>query len=94
MKAAVIRAALADDQFLCLCLSKLYEAQTMDEQKVRTTMRKNRVGFSIADGRACSEAAEAYLRDGYLPSLVLEDMRVRLQKYAHQLELNHPELEL
>lgn len=77
--------AQGDDDFLYLCLKKLYYNQTHYEQGIKKTYERNEVGFNHADAPVMSRYAEAAIKGLPLTMSELHDLRRRIRKYTAQL---------
>jgi hypothetical protein len=74
-----------DDDFAILCLMKLYEKQTADEQAAKQTNKTNRQGFNKTDSLVLSPIAEKVKNGEKLTPIELKLVRKLLPKYAKQL---------
>ncbi len=88
----VIERILTDDQFVRKALAILYNLQTPEEQHFSETLRRNRVGFSVADAQCFSRLARLVLQGGRLSPDDLQKCRElgrngipRLAKYRRQI---------
>lgn len=93
----IVEARLRTDQaFLEMCVLKLYEKQTEDEQSFRSTTHTNRVGFTKANALFFTDAAEYIREHDHIPYKDVKNTAKRMVKYSEQLlnYLTHEELEL
>lgn len=84
-KEIIIAARLNDQDFLEMCILKLYEKQTEDEQSFRSSTHSNRVGFTKADSMYFSEIAEVLLQGESMEYADIGEAARRMRKYAGQL---------
>jgi hypothetical protein len=66
-------------------LIKIYEFQTLDEQKQRDTIYHNGVGFTGTDGRILTSFAKQLLKTGYLSDKQTELLMKKMPKYWIQV---------
>lgn len=72
---AMIRMQIRGDfQFAGQCLGIIFDRQTADEQKAKTTKFTNRMGFSKAQSKRGSELALAFRAGDYSQSLAIVEM--------------------
>jgi hypothetical protein len=74
-----------NDRVLYNGLKKLYECQTVDEQRTESTNHHNGRGFNSADAKFLTSVAKYLLRYGYLSEKQKYVTRKRLVKYTRQL---------
>ena len=95
-KQLIIESRLATDWDFCsMCLLKLYEQQTDDEQDIGDTQHENGKGFNKADAVRLSGYAQAALRQSLSEGIHFR-LSDNLKKYAKQLTtlLTDEEIEL
>ena len=98
-KQIIIESRLLNDwEFCSMCLLKLYEQQTDDEQGTGDTHHENGKGFNKADATILSYYADRCMNHIPVP-IPTEDrvmVAVKLKKYAKQLTtlLTDEEIEL
>lgn len=66
-------------------LIKLYEKQTLDEQRVKETKYQNKVGFNSSDSPYLSYCSQYVLSGRSLSGHHLEKCRGKLMKYWKQI---------
>jgi acid phosphatase class B len=66
-------------------LVRIFEFQTLDEQKSRYTKYSNGVGFSGADGEFLSSLAIQLQKKGYLSPKQMEHLYKKIPKYWAQV---------
>lgn len=74
-----------NDKVLYGALKKLYEYQTLDEQREGETTHRNGVGFNGVDSKFLSSVAEFLVKTGFLTSKQKYLVRKKLVKYNKQL---------
>ena len=74
-----------NDTWLCRGIIAIYQQQTMDEKRNRTTSEPNGFGFNLKDSFIMSTLAEQLLRGNTLSEEQRHVARLRLSKYARQL---------
>lgn len=74
-----------NDEFAKRCILKLFDRQTMDEQRSETTKYNNRIGVRPNDAYALSELAVFVKNRGYLTAKQLMWVRRKFAKYVGQL---------
>lgn len=77
--------AKASDKDIESYLLIIYDNQTRVEKQCKTTINKNRIGFSVADCKILVTIAENYLKCGGISREEGFQLRRRLPKYWHQL---------
>lgn len=86
MDILVLRLKLADDHdFAQMCLFKLLERQTADEQEYRHTSHTNGIGFTKGDALALTKYAELLTPGVGMKEEYWIDLHKRMPKYAKQL---------
>ena len=73
-------------KLICNALLALYNCQTEDEKKDKSTTRKNHVGFNKFDGPILSSLADYLLKYGYLSNKQIALAEKKLVKYNKQIE--------
>jgi len=66
-------------------LLKIYEFQTFEEQRVKTTTDYNGVGFTGTDGRILSSLASQLLKKKYLSDKQMDIVFKKMPKYWIQV---------
>lgn len=85
-KYAIIKSLLqTSDEFLYLCLKKLWMKQTIEEMAEMVTLENNGEGFNHADAFHMSKYAEWTDQGLPLTHSELQDARRRIIKYTTQL---------
>jgi hypothetical protein len=77
--------AVHDDDFACMCLKRLYDQQTGDEQAAHDAHHKNGQGFTKADALTLTVYAQMLNDGATLPRKEMADLHQRLPKYSKQL---------
>lgn len=75
-----------DNTWLYRGLLAIYKRQTDDEKNAGITKHENSVGFSGCDSSFLSNAAQFYLKTGFLTTKHLAAVRKAMLKYAGQLQ--------
>lgn len=76
---------LTNDDFLNKSVLFLYEYQTFDEKRSKSTREKNLVGFNKPDGYPLSDYTDYLLDNKEINKRQIEDVRERMLKYSKQL---------
>jgi hypothetical protein len=84
-KPILIEARMQDEEFLYLCIQRLYQQQEADEQSHSYTKHQNGVGFNKSDSPFLSWCAVKINETGKLsPGETIETRRI-MKKYTKQL---------
>lgn len=76
---------LNNDVMVVKSVVKLYQLQTIDEQKSGETNHKNSVGFNGIDSRFLSSCARFAMQTGYLSPKQIAIVRRKIIKYTGQI---------
>ena len=76
---------LINDIMVVKSLVKLYQLQTVDEQRAGETTHQNGVGFNGTDSQFLSSCARFAMQTGYLSQKQIAIVRRKIMKYARQI---------
>lgn len=74
-----------DPEWASQALLRIFEFQTLDEQKSKHTKYHNNVGFTGADGEFLSSLATQLLKKKYLTDKQMEQVFKKIPKYWSQV---------
>ncbi len=76
---------LTKDIMVVKSLVKLYQLQTLDEQRAGETTHQNGVGFNGTDSQFLSSCARFAMQTGYLSPKQIAIVRRKIIKYSGQI---------